>query len=388
MKIAYLDCFSGISGDMFLGAMIDAGLDLNALKRELKKLNLKNYEIRTRRVKKHGILATKFDVIAKGRQRDASLREIIAIIGQSGLGGDVKEKSKEIFMRVAKAEAKVHGTALSKIHFHEIAAIDSIIDIVGAAIAVKKLGLERIYASPPSLGSGFVKCAHGILPVPGPATAELLKGIPVASGSARAELVTPTGAALLAVLAGEFGEMPLMKIGSIGYGAGSAELAHPNVLRAFIGEADSEGKSENIKLVETNIDDMNPEIYDYAMGRLFKKGALDVFLTPICMKKNRPAVKLSVLAGQSRLDDIVETIFNETSTFGVRISDVARRTLQRETVKVKTRYGAIRIKVGSLDGKLKSISPEYEDCKRAAIKYKIPLKSVYDEVKNKAALQI
>ncbi|MBI2529528.1 MAG: nickel pincer cofactor biosynthesis protein LarC [Candidatus Diapherotrites archaeon] len=383
MKIAYLDCFSGISGDMFLGAMIDAGLDLNELKRELKKLNLKNYEIKTKKAKKNGILATKFDVIAKGRQHGASLRKIMALINKSRLGEDVKEKSREIFMRIAKAEAKVHGTALSKIHFHEIAAIDSIIDIAGAAIAVKLLGLERIYASPPSIGSGFVKCAHGILPVPGPATAELLKGIPLASGSARAELVTPTGAALLAALASKFGEMPLMKIKSIGYGAGRAELEHPNVLRVFIGEADSEGEYENIKLIETNIDDMNPEIYDYAMERLFSKGALDVFLTPIYMKKSRPAVKLSVLADANKLDDIVETIFNETSTFGVRISDVKRRKLNREIISVKTRYGAIRIKVGSMNGKIKGISPEYEDCKRAAIKHNVPLKAVYDEAKGK-----
>lgn len=383
MKIAYLDCFSGISGDMFLAAMIDAGLNVNELKRELKKLNLKNYEIKTRRIKKNGILATKFDVIAKGRQHDAGINEIIALIGRSGLGEDIKKKSREIFMRIARAEAKVHGIAVGKIHFHEIAAVDSIIDIVGAAIAVKKLGIEKIYSSAPNLGMGFVKCSHGILPVPGPATAELLKGIPVASGSARAELVTPTGAALLAEFVSAFGKMPQMKITGIGYGAGNAELERPNVLRIFIGDADSEGGYENIKLIETNIDDMNPEIYDYVMERLFSRGALDVFLTPIYMKKNRPAVKLSVLAESNKLDDVIEIIFNETSTFGIRISDVARRTLQRKIVKVKTRYGAISVKVGSVNGEIKSISPEYEGCKKAAMKYNVPLKAVYEEAKRK-----
>jgi len=377
MKIAYLDCFSGIAGDMFLGALIDAGLKLSDLKNELNKLGLKGYSISAKTVNKKGLSGTKFDVKFKeGKTRHYS--EIVKLIDKSKLDKEVKELSKKIFYVLGKAEAKIHNTKLEKVHFHEVGAVDSIIDIVGAAIGVKKLEIERIYCSALPLGKGFVKFSHGKWPIPGPAAVEILKGKPVYQNKTEKELVTPTGAAIAAVLCSGFGEMPRMKVGKIGYGAGSADLETPNMLRIFIGE---KGDENTVDVIETNIDDMNPEFYDYVIERLFKEGALDVYLENILMKKNRPGIKLSVISPIDKTDKLTKIIFEETTTLGVRINNKSRKVLEREIKTVKTKYGKVKVKLGKLNNKVVNIMPEYEDCKRIAKKNKIALKKIYDLAK-------
>lgn len=386
MKTAYFDCFSGISGDMILGALIDLGLDIKYLEKELKKLNLKNCKIEAKKVVKNGISATKFDVIISGKSHDKerNANEINKIIEDSKLDNEIKNAIKKIFLKIASAEAKIHNKPIGKVHFHEIGAIDTIIDIAGAVIGIKKLGIEKVYCSKLNVGTGFVEFSHGKFPVPAPATAEILKGIPIYHDNTPAELVTPTGAAIITALAEAFGKMPAMETEKIGCGAGAKGLKRPNALRVFLGECDNdEDKSQNeaISIIETNIDNMSPEIYPYVIDKLMENGALDAYLTNIIMKKGRPAIKLTVLGDIKDTDKLCKIIFDETATLGVRIFCSERKILNREINTIKTKYGDVRVKISKLNGETKNIAPEYEDCVRLAKSKKAALKKVYDEVK-------
>ena len=380
MKVAYFDCFSGISGDMILGALIDLGMDINFLKKELKKIKIDEYTIQAKKILKKKNKAVKIDVITKSEEnKSRALSDIIQLIGNSRLDEDVKEKSRKIFYRLGKAESKIHGVSINKIHFHEVGAVDAIIDIVGAVIGIKKLKIEKIYSSSLNVGKGFIKSEHGLLPIPAPATAELLKGIPVYNNKIEKELVTPTGAAIITTLADGFDDMPEIKIENIGYGAGTFDLEQPNVLRIFLGKIE-DNKIDIINIIETNIDDMSPEYYDAIMEKLFENNALDVYLTNILMKKNRPTVKLTVLSEVKDTENLSRIILEETSTFGVRIYKANRKKIEREFRKIKTKYGIVKIKLGKLNGKIIKKYPEYEDCKRIAKREKIPIRKVYEEV--------
>ena len=384
MKIAYFDCFSGISGDMIIGALIDLGLDADFLKKELEKLNLRNYKIEARKIVKNGISATKFDVIGgESHHEERNLKEINEIIEKSKLDNEIKSTIKKIFLKIGNAEAKIHNKSIDKIHFHEIGAIDAIIDVAGAVIGLKKLGIEKIYCSKLNVGTGFVDFSHGKFPVPAPATAEILKNVPVYNNNVEAELVTPTGAAIITTLAEKFGEMPEIEVEKIGYGAGTKDLAHPNVLRIFIGEK-NEG-SESINVIEANIDNMNPEFYPYIMDSLMENSALDANLTNIIMKKGRPAVKLTVLAEIMDTDKLCKIIFNETTTLGLRIYPASRKKLDREIKTIKTKYGNVKVKISKSGKEIMNTAPEYEDCARIARIKKIPLKKVYEEAKNESS---
>lgn len=388
MKIAYFDCFSGISGDMTVGALLDAGLKIETLEKELKKLGLSGYQLEVNKVTKKGISATKFKVKIKEEGVERRFKDILTILEESKLDEEIKKETKKIFFNIAKAESKIHQKDIDKIHFHEIGGLDSIIDITSAVIGIKTLGIDEIYSSALPVGKGFVKCAHGVIPVPAPATLELLKNIPTYSGGIENEMITPTGAAIISTLAKSFGKRPLMKIERIGYGAGEKEFTIPNLLRVCIGEKTL--KDENLKddyvsdevvLIETNIDDMNPEFYDYIMEKLFSQGALDVFLTPIQMKKNRPAHMLSIIVYEQNLKEILEVLFSESTTLGVRVREIKRLRLNQQNFMAETKYGKIKVKVGMFKGEIKNIAPEYEDCKKMAKQHQVPLKEVYEEVK-------
>ncbi|MBI5043623.1 MAG: nickel pincer cofactor biosynthesis protein LarC [Nitrospirae bacterium] len=385
MRTAYFDCFSGISGDMTLGALIDAGLSIKELKSHLSKLPIDNYNLFAKKVKKNGISATKVDVIVKGRQKERRLSDIKKIISNSKLDRSIKNNAISVFERLAKAEAKVHKTSINNVHFHEVGAIDAIVDITGAVIGLKILGIENIIASAINTGSGYIKSAHGMLPVPGPATAELLKGIPVYFTDTKMELTTPTGAAIISTLSKDFGQMPKMDIKAIGYGAGTFNSPDmPNVLRIFIGEMKNPAKEENTILLETNIDDMNPQLYEYVMDKLFASGALDIYLTPIIMKKGRPGTMLSVLAKIDDVKKLSAIIFRETTSIGLRVQEIGRIKVEREIKEIKTKFGNVHVKVASDGKEILGINPEYEDCKRIAIKKGLPLKKVMEEIKKEA----
>jgi len=386
VKIIYFDCFSGISGDMILGALTDAGLDIAELDAELAKLNVPGFKISSEKAIRNSITGTKFNVeVSKDNQPKRHLQDIIEIIDKSTLDDAIKEQSKKAFTGLAKVEAGIHGESIENIHFHEVGALDSIVDVIGAFIGIKKLGIEAVYSSQVHLGTGFINSQHGRLPIPAPATLSMLKEVPVYSTGINAELTTPTGAAILVTLTTAFGNMPRMKVDKIGYGAGKRELEIPNMLRVYIGQtSDSKYIEEDLVLVETNIDDMNPEFFDYVSGTMLEKGALDVFMTPIYMKKNRPATMLSVLAGPEKLDEIMSVIFSETTTLGVRVNRIERKCLSREFIQVETKYGQIKVKVSKIEDDVKNITPEYEDCKAAALKSGAPLKDIYDEVKRAA----
>lgn len=388
MKIAYFDCFSGISGDMTVGALLDAGLKIETLEKELNKLGLSGYQLEVNKVVKKGISATQFKVKIKEEGVERRFEDILTILEKSKLDEEIKKETEKIFFNIAQAESKIHRKDIDKIHFHEIGGLDSIIDITSAVIGIKTLGIEEIHSSALPVGKGFVKCAHGVIPVPAPATLELLKNIPIYSGGIESEMITPTGAGIIGTLAKSFGERPLMKIERIGYGAGEKEFTIPNLLRVSIGEKIL--KDENLKdgyvsdeavLIESNIDDMNPEFYDYIMDQLFSQGALDVFLTPIQMKKNRPAHMLSIIVYEQNLKEILEVLFSESTTLGVRIRETKRLRLAQKNFITETKYGKIRVKVGIFKGEIKNIAPEYEDCKKIAKQHKVPLKEVYDEAK-------
>ena len=383
-RAAYFDCYSGISGDMILGALVDLGVDLKMIREGLKSLGLsKGYEIKSRIVQRGLISGTKVDVVLKPikRPHGRHFSTIKELIQKSELPAKVKSDAIEIFRRIAKSEAKVHHTSMEKVHFHEVGAEDSIVDIVGGVLGMELLNVERVFSSPLNVGEGVVECAHGTLPVPAPATLNLLEGIPCFSTGIQKELTTLTGAAMIGFFAEKFQPLPKMTILKTGYGAGDHVIENsPNMLRIILGEIEEAGETESMMMVETNIDDMNPEFYDHVMDMLFKAGAVDVTFTPVSMKKNRPATKLSVLVAPEKREQISKIILSETSTFGVRYFEVNRTTLDREIEMVQTPYGPVKVKVGSLDGVLLKISPEYEDCKKIARKEKLPIKKVYEEV--------
>ena len=385
MKIAYFDCFSGISGDMILGALADLGNDFSFIKKELKKLDLKGYSLSHKKVKRGVIETTRVDVkVTEKSSSKRNLKSIISIIKNSGLAEKIKNDSIKIFRRLAEAEATVHGTTINKVHFHEVGAIDSIVDIVGSVIGIHNLNISKIVSSSINIGSGFVKCDHGTLPVPAPAVVEILRGVPCFSSGIRQELTTPTGAAVIVTLANEFGSLPELKTDRVGYGAGGKNLKEmPNALRIILGELSiaNELKKE-IFVLETNIDDMNPEFYDVVMEKLFQAGAVDVFLTPIIMKKNRPATKLSVLTQQQNVEMLANEVLKNTTSFGIRFYPVERVMLEREFQEIETVLGKVKVKIGKRDGEICHISPEYEHCKKISREQGIPIKKVYEEIQS------
>jgi pyridinium-3,5-bisthiocarboxylic acid mononucleotide nickel chelatase len=408
MRIAYLDCFSGISGDMFLGALVDAGVSPKLLEETVTALDI-GARLEISRVTRGGISATKVDVYVHGEKDEPrelhlakrnkakkhhyhdskphahrGLKEIRQIIERSSISETAKAAALRVFQSLGEAEAKIHNCPIDKVHFHEVGAVDAMIDIICAAVGAEALGVDEIIASPLNVGNGTVKCAHGILPVPAPATIELLKGAPVYSSGIQAELVTPTGAAIATTLATRFAPFPAMTIGRAGYGAGSRDFPdQPNVLRLTLGESRSQvvtdGFRETITVLEANLDDLNPQIFGYVAEQLFERGALDVFSIPAQMKKNRPGTLLTVLCRPEDAPTLTDLIFRETTTLGVRCREERRLILNREWKTVGTPWGPVRIKIANLNGAVANAMPEYEDCRRIAIECDIPLKTVIQE---------
>lgn len=397
MKILYYDCFAGISGDMNLGALIDLGVPSEYLIKELEKLNLKEYKIEIEAGLKMGISGTKVSVILTSKSEKQhththhehshghrNLSDIKKIIESSSLNDFVKEKSMMIFHHIGKAEAKIHAKSIDEIHFHEVGAVDSIVDIVGAAICLDYLKPDKILSSTVELGGGLVNCAHGTYPVPAPATAEILKDIPIKKGAVNKETTTPTGAAILKTLVDEFTDQTNFTINKIAYGIGHYDFQLPNVLRVYLGEQEESGglkKSEAI-LFECNIDDMNPEHYDYLIDSLLEIGAHDVFLVPIIMKKSRPAVQIKVLCSNNKQKEIEQLLLKETTSLGLRYIPVMKSMLERKITTIDTAFGKIRIKEGIYLGKSIKFKAEYEDCVKAAKQYKVSLRQVYLEVEH------
>ena len=372
--IAYIDIISGISGDMLLGALIDAGFPAHKLKNELDKLGI-DYEIEIKK-ERDVVEATSVYVYSEDK-KERRLKDIFEIIEKSDLKKEIKEKAKEMFAKLAEAEAKIHGVSKEEIIFHELGAIDTIVDIVGCLIAIEGLKIKKMYSSPVKVGKGFVKCMHGLLPVPAPATVELLKNKPVEFTQINEEITTPTGAVLLSMA--EFSQ-PEMEVKAVGYGKGKKKLDVPNILRIFIGnEIDAEG----IYVIETNIDDMNPEFYPHVIEKL-QKVAIDAYIIPVIMKKGRCGILLKVLVGHEKLEEAKKIVFEETTTFGIRYYKVRREKLERDVIDIETKYGKIGVKIGYLNGKIVSISPEYEDCKKIAKTSNKPIKEIYEEAKRKA----
>ena len=424
-RILYFDCFSGISGDMTIGALLDLGIDQDLFLAELNKIHLDEFEIEIKRGLKKGISGTDFTVHLTHQEHSheehtheheddhnhhehthehhhdhshehehthehhhtekphdhahtRNLSDIYKIIDSSDLSEYVKIASKKIFLIVAEAEAKIHAKTIDEVHFHEVGAVDSIVDIIGAAICVEMLQIDEIQCSEINLGSGFVHCEHGVFPVPAPATLEILKGVPVYSKNAKKELTTPTGAAILKALCSEFGSLPEFVIEKIGYGLGKRDMETPNVLRVIVGKKKS---PSTLTMLETNIDNMNPEIYSYLFPKLFDNKALDVFVTPILMKKNRPANILSVLCNEETVEQLEEILFTETSTLGIRKYKVEREELERKFDKVNTKYGIVTIKYAFRNGKFLKFTPEYEECRLIAEKTNIPLIQIINEIR-------
>ena len=394
MKILYYDCFAGISGDMNLGAMLDLGVDQKYLLKELGNLPVDSYKIKVCKDKRGGITGTKVDVILPIQKKSSSrhshkkrtFRDITRMIRESNLSANVKKISLDIFTRLARAEGKIHGHKIEDVHFHEVGAIDSIIDIVGAAICLDYLKVDKVISSPIQVGAGIINCSHGTFPVPAPATAEILQGIPIKTGLVPFEATTPTGAAIIAATATYFTEKIDFTPQKIGYGLGSKDSPVPNVLRLFIGEISADAsKRDDLEtgdavIIECNIDDMNPELYDTLMDRLFAAGAHDVFFTPIIMKKSRPAVVVSVLCDGGRQKAMEDVLWLNSSTFGLRSYKVAKSMLRRETVKGKTKYGEVTIKRGYLNGRIIKSKPEYDDCRKLAKENGISIQDIYEGI--------
>ena len=436
MRIAYLDCFSGMSGDMFLGALIDAGVSPDVLEKTIAALNV-GARLEISKVNRSGITATKVDVFVNGEKElpreefwaqgehslahphdhehehssgDAhahphshsptgsragapalhehghgrSLKEIQKIIAAAAISESAKKRALDIFAALGAAEAKIHNEEIESVHFHEVGAVDAMIDIVGAAVGVEALDVEEIVCSPLNVGGGTVKCAHGVFPVPAPATVELLQGAPVYSSGIQAELLTPTGAAIVKTLASRFGAFPEMKIAKSGYGAGTRDFpGHANVVRLTIGEAiptlAAKTSQETIAVLEANLDDLNPQVFGYVMDRLLEEGALDVFGMPVQMKKNRPGTLLTVLCKPEDAAKLTQLVFTETTTLGVRQRLEQRQVLARRWVTVPTPWGDVRMKIASMNGTVTNYAPEYEDCRRIATEQHVPLKAVMQE---------
>ncbi|MBI2844338.1 MAG: nickel pincer cofactor biosynthesis protein LarC [Armatimonadetes bacterium] len=380
MKTLYFDCFAGISGDMTLGALIDVGADPEKLRQSLSALEVDHYRIEIGRTVKQHVAATDVKVVVEQHpHRHRRLRHILQIIESSNLSVPVKETSGRIFRRLAEAESSVHGASPEDVHFHEVGAVDAIIDIVGTAICLDLLGNPKVASSPLPTFHGFAEGSHGVFPLPAPATVELSKGIPWRASDVEGELVTPTGAAIISAIASGFGPMPSMIVESVGCGAGKRDYNFPNVLRVMLGrESEALPGVERVTLVETNIDDLNPQFYDSVMDDLFAAGALDVYLAPIQMKKSRPGILLSALCPPDKSQAISRIILSETSTLGVRIQEIDRVCLDRRWEEVETKFGRIRIKIGELEGKVMHAAPEYEDCRSAAQQSGTSVKQVYD----------
>jgi uncharacterized protein (TIGR00299 family) protein len=395
VTVLYFDCFSGASGDMIVGALLDAGVPLEALRTALGSLSIDPEVIWGERVTRGGIRATKFQVRGEDaghghahhvhsggvatevRHAHRTLPEIDALVDRSRLSAAGKDRVKALFARLGEAEAAVHGTPVDKVHLHEVGALDSIVDIVSAVHALELIGAHRIVSSPLNVGSGTIRSSHGVLPVPAPATARLLEGVPVYAGTQRSEMVTPTGALLVTAYATEFGGMPPMRIAQTGYGAGARNFDEsPNVLRVLIGESDAAASRHHVVVIEAEIDDMNPQIFGVVMDALLAEGALDVFYTPIQMKKNRPGTLLSVIAPPQRRDVLTAIMFRETTTIGVRYSEVARECLDRETTTVETPFGPVRFKVARRGGDILNAAPEFDDCVHLARQHGRPIKEI------------
>jgi uncharacterized protein (TIGR00299 family) protein len=379
MKTLYFDCFAGASGDMILGALVGVGVDPQTLREGLALLDVSGYEIEFGTVRRSGLSATQVHVRTAHEHHHRHLGDILKIIYSSRLSDGVKERAARIFSRLAEAEARVHNEPIERIHFHEVGALDAIVDIVGASIGFELLGVERFVCSPLHVGSGTVKMAHGVFPVPPPAVAELLKGVPIYSTAIAGELLTPTGAAIIRTVCEDYGPLPQMRIMQTGYGAGTREYENfPNALRVMLGDDGSDANEarerlmgetrERLLVIETNIDDMSPQAFGHVMQRALSIGALDCYLMPVQMKKNRPGVLLSILCRSSEQDALSELLFTETTTLGVRSYEVERRALQRETVRVETPFGAIDVKVARMNGCVVNVKPEYEQCREAALK--------------------
>jgi len=383
MKLAYFDCFSGISGDMTLGALVDAGCSADLLRAELKSLQVPGWTLTTEKVWKNGMAATYVRVQTEDQQKHRSLTTILEILKNSQLALPVRERASRIFQKLGEAEAHVHDAPLEKVHFHEVGAVDAIVDIVGSCIGFHALGIERFACSPLNIGGGTAKMAHGVLPVPAPATARLLQGAPTFSNGVQRELVTPTGAAIVATLSDSFGPQPPMTVSAIGYGAGTANLeGQPNVVRIMIGDSADKVSSvgdEEISIIEANLDDMNPQIYGYVLEKALLAGALDVYTTALQMKKNRPGTLLTILCRPEDTDALMSIIFAETTTFGIRTHRAQRRALPREWVNVSTAYGSVRIKLSRSNGHILHVTPEYDDCRKLAVEKQVPLQQVISE---------
>jgi len=398
-RLLYFDCFSGISGDMVLGAMLDAGLPFDSLKAALGSLAMSDYEVSAKRVVRAGITATKFVVeerpgpSERGESKGHPHRHLSGIfkmVDQSALSASARDRAKGMFQRLADVEASIHDMPVEKVHLHEVGALDSIIDIVGAVHALEWFGADRIVSSPLNVGGGTVRCAHGTIPVPAPATVKLLGDAPIYSGEVQKELVTPTGALIVSSYATSFGSVPPMNVEHVGYGAGDNDFpANPNVLRVLLGREQTvasgfsrteasppEGGHHRVVVIECEIDDMNPQIFGVVMDRLYAAGALEVFYVPVQMKKNRPGTLLTVVASPALRTAMSDIIFSETTTIGLRYSEVERDCLVREHANVETPVGTVRMKLAWRDGRLVNAVPEFEDCARLASQHKLPLKEV------------
>lgn len=380
MKIAYFDCFAGISGDMILGALLDCGLDEKLWREKLSLLPISGYEIKVSSVLKHHLTGKKVDINIKNSQKHRNLKDILKIINDSSLESDIKEKASLIFNHLATAEGKVHGKSAAEVHFHEVGAVDAILDVVGAVIGLKLLGIEEIYASALPLTHGFVESEHGKYPVPGPATLELLKNYPVKKIDIEGELVTPTGAAIVTSLA-KFSPNFDFKLEKTGYGAGTSDFKEiPNFLRVLIGESMHKFEEDEIIILETNLDNTQPELIGYIVEKLLSQGALDAFLTPVIMKKSRPGVILTVLAEKDNYQKLLDIIFKESFTTGVRIQSSFRKKLPRKIEEVETKFGKAKVKIAGENNFLE-ILPEFEDCKILAERNNVPLKIIYEEIR-------
>lgn len=388
MKTLYFDCFSGASGDMIVGALIDAGADFAEIRRGIESLGVPGFMVSAEKVTKRGLAATQFKVVqSDALQPHRHLEHVLEIIEAGDLPQPVKETAAATFRRLAECEAQVHGTTVEHVHFHEVGAIDSIADIVGTHLALHILGVKRVLASALPVGYGTVSCAHGVMPVPAPATALLLEGAAYFGGDVPGELVTPTGAALISQLAERYGPMPLMEIASVGCGSGTRDIAdRANLLRVFLGEThDALAPTEPITVIETNIDDMNPELFPPLIAKLIEQGARDAFLTPILGKKGRPGYQVTVLCDGAKSSDLANVMFHESTTLGLRVRQEQRVCLDREWKHVSTAWGNVRIKLGRLDGRTIRTVPEFEDCRQIAERAHVPVLEVYQAAAAAAA---
>lgn len=383
MKIAYIDCQSGISGDMLLGALVDCGVSLDVIKERLAQLPIQGYEISVNRVNKAGLISTQIEVVVDDNVKERRLAEILTVIQESQLTEKIKENALEVFQRIGKVEARIHGLEVEKVHLHELGGLDTILDVVGVFLGMEILKIERVFASPLPLGLGYIQSAHGTIPLPAPATLALLEGVPIVGSEIKKELVTPTGAALLTNLVQEFGIIPPMRLLKTGYGAGKRDLPIPNVLRLLVGESIEPSSSnypfqeEKLVCLECNIDNMNPEIYSYLSECLFNSGALDVSLIPIYMKKNRPGTLVKVLCSEEIAAELIDILFSETTTLGARKYTVNRYSVERHITQVTTTYGTVNVKFSKKGDKFWNYTPEYEDCRKLALQHHIPIMKVY-----------